>query len=117
MTDATDEIPSDLTGNIADGLVAVKQRVTQHLLWWLGTWFLQTDGGIAYPITVLGHQATPALAARTLAAAIVSDEEVIAVVDVFVDLNPNTRGLTYRAEVQTIFGMMNLSGELPDGDS
>ena len=97
--------PEDLDNLVADKLEALRQRIGQRLRFRRGGWFLDSSLGT---VSVLGHETTVPIAAAVLTDAI-RDEggaEVLDVVDVTATLDRETRTLSYRARVRTIYGDM-----------
>ncbi len=97
----------DLDGTVVDGLEALRQRISQRLRFRQGTWKLDKTAGTAQ---LLGHL-SPRIAGQTITAAIRDEggDEVTDVVDVEVDLDHNTRVLSYSATVLTVYGPARIS--------
>ena len=93
----------DLDGRVVDGLESLRQRIAQRLRFPRGTWFLDGNAGTD---SVLGHQITAPLAGTVMTGAIREEggDEVVAVEDVRVDLDHDTRELSYSARVVSVYG-------------
>ena len=94
----------DLDFSIVDGAESVRQRVVQHLRYWLATWYLNRLGGIPYLPDVVGSLSTPEIAKRIITDAILSVTDVTGVSNVQVLYERDIRELSYSAEVATIYG-------------
>ena len=97
----------DLDGLVVDGIESLRQRVAQRLRFPLGTWHLDTRRGTP---SVLGHGFPPALVASTINATIRDEgrEEITEITDERVELDQETRVLTYVSTVQSIYGPMDV---------
>ena len=103
----------DLDGEIVDALPALVQRVEQRLQFWLGTWFLNRHQGVNYRSDVFGQRQFIGLAQQAITDQILSFEgEVTGVDDITVELDNDTRVMTYLARVSSIYGQTSISGEL-----
>lgn len=103
----------DLDGTIVSDLEALRQRIVQAIKFQHGTWFLNIRRGIDYDL-IRGHQTTLEIAAQVLYNAILSEggDEVIDIQTPVVELDRNTRRMTYQANIKTIYGPMDLNEPL-----
>ena len=102
---------TDLDGTVVDGLEALRQRVHQALQFFYNTWFLASQRGIR-PELVRGHETTVDVAGAAITATIRDEggDEITGInPPPFVRLNYETRTLTYKATIQTIYGDMEVS--------
>ena len=101
--------PHDLDGTLPTGAEALRQRVEQRLRFPLGSWPLNDALGTP---SVLGHDATPALAERVIIDAILDEggAEVTEVEGAEFVIDPGTRALRWSADVKTVYGDLALSG-------
>ena len=102
--------PPDLDGTLVDGLTSLRQRVVQAILLRTNDWFLATNRGI--PRDVLTGHATSGIAAAAITAAIRLEggAEVKGVQNVRYSLT--RRRFAYTAEVETIYGRMDIDEQL-----
>ena len=104
---------TDIDFTIVEEAESVRQRVRQHLKFWLSTWFLNRTAGIPYLPEVVGSLSTPDLAARVITDAILDVADVTAVSDVVVSFDRDRRIFSYSAFVSTIYGDMDI-GDTPE---
>ena len=95
---------ADLNGEVADDLESLRQRVVQAIKHTLGEWFLNTSTGIRREL-LQGHQTTLDIAAATITAAIRNEggSEITSISTPVVQLDHDTRKMTYKAEISTIY--------------
>ena len=106
--------PDDLDFRIVDGLESLRQRVVQAIRFRFGTWFLDNRRGLQYD-RIMGHTTTLELATSTITETIRAEggNEITNIIDVTATLDAETREMSYRAVVQTIYGdTMTLTGTL-----
>ena len=101
--------PADIDGSVVDNLESLRQRVDQRLRFPLGTWALDLSLGTP---SILGHQATDALAARVIVDTVreEAEDEILDVTDVVVNLNHDTRVMRYSLRVVSIHGDFRVDG-------
>ena len=95
---------ADLDGRVVDDLESLRDRVVQAIKFLFGEWFLDTQRGIRREL-LQGHQTTLDIAAATITAAI-RDEggaEITAISTPVVQLDHQTRKMTYKADISTIY--------------
>jgi len=90
-------------------LEGLRQKIIQKLQFFISEWFLDNTDGIPYFQDVLVKPADTGLVASIFNAVILDEVEVTSVGEVEADLDPNTRVFTYRAQIQTIFGDMEVT--------
>lgn len=97
----------DLDFVVADGLTALRQRIRQALLLRLGTWFADTRLGLPYDDLLARQDGQLGLSQQIITNAIREDggEEVTDITDIAVTLDHQTRLLTYKATLHTVYGM------------
>ena len=98
----------DLDNRVVDGIESLRQRIGQRLRFRVGEWQLDRRQGTE---SVLGFEYTPELAAAVLSGAIRDEgaEEVTGISNVQFNLDADRR-LSYYAIVNTIYGVMTLTG-------
>ena len=104
--------PSELTGKIATGLDSLRQRVRQRLLFWAGTWFLDTSAGVPYTQNILGASGNVPLITQMITDQILDVSGVQAVRNVRVSYDGDARHYTYSATVTGSDGTTELTGTL-----
>ena len=99
----------DLDGRVVDGLESLRQRIGQRLRFPRGTWLFNPDAGTD---SLSGHRVGPQIVAAVITDAITDEggDEVVAVADVNVDFDADSRRMTYTATVVSVYGTMVLSG-------
>lgn len=102
----------DLDDGIAEGLEALRLRLTQALKFRLRSWFLARNRGLDYDL-LIGHQISSSLAATLLNETILEEggAEVEGLEDVDYSID-RSRRLRYSARVRTIYGDMTISEAL-----
>ena len=98
---------SDIRFEVVDGLESVRQRVQQHLRIRLGEYFLNSRAGLP-DLRILGQRRQEALAIQIIRDHILEVEDVTGVRNVVVSFDPRTRELSYSANVDTIYGVMEV---------
>ena len=95
---------ADLDGQIVDDLQSLRDRVQQAIRLVFGEWFLDTRRGIRREL-LQGHQTTLDIAAATITGAIREEggSEITAISTPVVQLDHQTRRMTYKAEISTIY--------------
>ena len=98
----TNPAGDDITGTIATDAEALRQRITQRLLFRRGTWAFAPGAGTD---SIIGHQTTAALARRVIAGAIRDEggDEITDSVVTSITVDPDTRVLTFEASVATVY--------------
>ena len=102
----------DLDNSVVDRLESVSQRVEQHLRFFVGSWFMDTRRGTPHFRDILGHQSSISLASTALSNAILEVDDTTAVRNMQIREIRDTRRLSYSAEVDTIYGPTQVSGEV-----
>ena len=108
-----DDDIADIGNGLLDGIESLAERVRERIFFRLAEWFLDTNAGVDYDL-IQGHQTTLELAAATITEAI-RDEggaEITAISTPVVQLDRSTRSMTYKAEIDTIYGAMPIEQEL-----
>lgn len=105
------ELGYDVTGGVSEGLQALRERITQRLLFPRGTWELD---GLAGTDLIVGHRIATQLAERVISDTIRDEggNEIVEVVVSKVELNASTRTFSYAATIVSTHGNTTLSGEL-----
>lgn len=105
------DLQVDAQGNlvIVDQLEDVRQRVLFRLRFWLGQWFLQVRSGVPYRPEIFQRPTSVGLAAAVVSDQIRSVDEVTGVSEVFAEIDPLTRKMTYSATVSTRYGSMSMN--------
>lgn len=93
-------------GNIATArnLEALKQKIKQRLKLFYSEWFLDTTRGVPYFQNILGEDINQSLAAQIITTEIQKEPDVTGVENVNFGLNDSTRKFTYLANVQSVYG-------------
>lgn len=101
----------DVHGNIKiiEGIESLAENVDQRLQLFKGKYFLDITAGVPYLEEILKKPVDPGLAASILNAEILKESEVTGIGEVSADLDPNTRVFDYSANVQTIFGDLEVT--------
>jgi hypothetical protein len=86
---------------------AVAQAVKTRLELWEGEWFLDVTEGTPYATEVLGEH-TQLLYDMAIRNRILGTQGVIGIEDYASDLNRETRALSIRATISTIYGQVQL---------
>lgn len=99
------------TGNFVvvsevDGLA---ERIDQRLKLFKGKYFMDNTKGVPYLEDILVKPIDPGLAASILNAEILKESGVLGIGSVTVDLDENTRVLSYNATVKSSFGDFEVS--------
>lgn len=109
------DIALDSAGNLstAEGAEGLRQKIESRLTLWLGDWFLNTTSGIPFLQNLIGRS-TSGIAEQTAGAIIsrevVKEPEVLSVKQSETQLDRRNRKFTYRAFVNTIYGVLNIEG-------
>ena len=95
---------ADLNGEVADDLESLRQRIVQAIKHTFGEWFLDTNTGIRREL-LQGHQTTLDIAAATITTTIRNEggSEITAISTPVVQLDHETRKMTYKADISTIY--------------
>ena len=102
---------ADITNEIVDGLDSARQRIEQHMLYWLRTWFLNARGGVPYE-TILKHNISDEVFRRIITDAILEVEDADSVEDVIITRNRQERSISFQARVITPFGEVRIEPEM-----
>lgn len=102
----SNDIYIDEKGNIAtaNNLEALKQKIKQRLKLFYSEWFLDTTRGVPYFQNILGEDINQSLAAQIITTEIQKEPDVTSVENVNFGLNDLTRKFTYSANVQSVYG-------------
>ena len=95
---------ADIDGRVVDGLESVRQRITQALRFWRGTWFRDQDAGVPWLPDLLGRPGGLGLITSAITARIATVADVTGVEDVDTSFDAATRILSYRARAHTVYG-------------
>ena len=90
--------------SLAGGLVALQERVTQSLRFWLGESFLDYRGGVPYITGIFQKPIPVGLASTIIIEHVTRIAEVERVTDVVAAVDPSTRRLSWSATVHATFG-------------
>ena len=103
----------DIDGTVVDDLESLKQRVVQAIKFVFGTWFLNTSRGLQYDL-IRGHQTSLEVAAQTITETVREEggSEIIRIETPVVNLDITNRKMTYKAQVQTIYGDLSIEQEI-----
>ena len=104
------DLQLDSVGNLSaiTGIESLRQNVEQSLQYFKVEWFLNKLTGVPYFQGVLVKPADAGLVASIFNSVILSKQEVTGLGDVQAALDPTTRVFTYRAQVETVFGQMEV---------
>lgn len=105
----------DAEGNlgIADGIVALRERVTQALRFFRGEWHQNIEGGVPYYRDIFLRRPIPAsLVSTILIGQVLTVEGVESVTEVTYNLNPTTRRFTWTARVTGSTGSVRVDTEV-----
>lgn len=94
--------------DIVEGLEDVRQRVIERLRFWFGQWYAGVNDGVPYRPEIFQRSTTVGLAAVVVSDQIRSVAEVTGVSNVFAEIDPQVRRMTYRARVSTVHGTMEI---------
>ena len=99
------QVPDLTTANgnlsIADGLVALRERVTQRLRFWRGEWHQNVEDGVPYLTDIFQRRPIPAsLVSTILIEQVLRVDEAESVTDVVYSLDPVSRKFSWFATVQ-----------------
>ena len=103
------EVGYDLDTTIVDGIESLEQRIAQRLRFTRGTDWVDSSLGTE---SIVGERLAPELATTIITDAIMDEgaDEVISVLDVEYSLDRPTRGYRYRAEIESVYGPLTVSG-------
>lgn len=99
------------TGNfvIVSEVEGLAERIDQRLKLFKGKYFMDITQGVPYLEDILVKPIDPGLAASILNAEILKEPDVTSIGSVTVDLDANTRVLSYNATVNSSFGSFEVS--------
>ena len=103
---------NDLDNTIVDGIESVRQRITQRVRFWRGTWFLDEADGVPYLREVLDRPTEIGVAGTVIAEQIRGVSDVTSVSQVSTEFDPDTRRLTFRGHVETVYGELDVTEEV-----
>ena len=98
----------DITGQIIDGIDALRQRITNRLRFRRGDWFLNRNEGIPYG-ELLQHPGNLRLLEQAITNALRTLQEVTSITNIQTNYTPNNRTFEYTAVVHSIYGDINLN--------
>ena len=101
---------------VVSGAESLRQRVVETLRLFRGELFLDARRGIDYFNEVFQRPVHPGLAASLITSAILErNTEVTGVRNIELTLSPQDRSGTFRVVVDSIYGSMDLEGEIGAG--
>ncbi len=98
-------------GDFLTDIDAVAQIIKQHLLLWLGSWWLDTTDGLPVFQQILGYQGANKQIVDQLIAARIMDVKpyVTGILSYSSTYDGNTRAYAFTAQASTIYGPVTVS--------
>lgn len=104
----------DSSGNlaIATGAEGLRQKLQTRLSLYQGEWFLNSGAGVPYVQRILGRAQPSANLVGSVAQIfdieVLKEPEVLSIINSRAEFNPAVRRYTYTAELETVYGPMNI---------